>query len=250
MAFDAFQAQSRAPAGGGRKTLWYAVSIAFHGALIAAGIAYSFWRVEELTPPMLKVTFLSAAPPPPPAAPPAGGGTAAKKKVAIKPKPVVQPKQELVQPREIPKQEPPKEEPRAEDHGDKGDGKGGPIGAPNGTPTGSPGGSGTTPGGGVGAAPAVVKFLPPNVGQGQIISGDKGVMPVPLRKPGAVYRVLVNVCVSTTGNVDKLTIKKASDPLADAEALRVLKTFKYRPFLVNGTPAPFCYLHMVEFKTE
>ena len=86
MAFEAFRAQQQAPARAGRKRLWYAVSIGFHGALIAVGVAYSFWHIEELSPPLLKVTFMSAAPPPAAAAPPpAGGGAAAKKKVADKP---------------------------------------------------------------------------------------------------------------------------------------------------------------------
>jgi len=53
MAFEAFRAQSEAPARAGRRRLWYAVSIALHGALIAAGIAYSFWHIEELSPPLL-----------------------------------------------------------------------------------------------------------------------------------------------------------------------------------------------------
>src|SRR5262249_7180884 len=90
MAFEAFRAQAEAPRRGGRKTLWYALSIASHGVLIPAGVAYSFWHIEELSPPLLKVTFMSAAPPPPPAAPPpAGGGAAAKKKI-VKPKPIVE----------------------------------------------------------------------------------------------------------------------------------------------------------------
>src|SRR5262245_35036116 len=81
VAFDAFRAQSEPPPRAGRKRLWYVVSIAFHGALIGAGIVYSFWHIEELSPPLLKVTFMSAAPPPPPAAPPpAGGGAQVKKK--------------------------------------------------------------------------------------------------------------------------------------------------------------------------
>jgi TonB family protein len=75
-------------------------------------------------------------------------------------------------------------------------------------------------------------------------------MPFPLRRPGAVYRVLVKVCVSTAGGVDKATIMQPSDPLANEEALRVAKTFRFRPFLVNGTPAPFCYPHLIEFKTQ
>src|SRR5262245_11660796 len=106
MAFEAFRAQSETPAESARKSLWYLGSLAFHGALIVVGIAYSFWHVEELSPPLLKVTFLSsAAPPPPPAPPPPAGGGAARKKVTIKPKLVVQ-KPEIVQPKEIPKEAP------------------------------------------------------------------------------------------------------------------------------------------------
>ena len=154
MAFEAFRAQAAAPARAGRKRLWYALSIGFHGALIAVGVAYSFWHIEELSPPLLKITFLSAAPPPPPAPPPpAGGGAAAKKKVTVKPKPVVLPKPEIVQPKELPKKEEPKEEPKAEDKGEKDGVKGGTIGGtPGGTVGGTPGGTvGGTPGGVVGA---------------------------------------------------------------------------------------------------
>jgi TonB family protein len=73
---------------------------------------------------------------------------------------------------------------------------------------------------------------------------------VQLRKPGAVYRLLIKVCVSTSGNVDKLTVMQPSDTLANEEALRVLKTWRFRPFMVNGTPAPFCYPQRIEFRTE
>ena len=37
MAFDAFSAQAEAPARSGRRRLFYAASIGFHGALIAVG---------------------------------------------------------------------------------------------------------------------------------------------------------------------------------------------------------------------
>ena len=55
----------------------------FHGVLIAAGVVYSYWHVEELTPPTLRVTFMSAPPPPPPPPPPPAGGGARAKKVAV-----------------------------------------------------------------------------------------------------------------------------------------------------------------------
>jgi len=252
MAFDAFRAQ--ATPHGGRKRLWYAISIAFHGALIAAGVVYSFWHIEELSPPLLKVTFLSAAPPPPPAAPPpAGGGTTPKKKVAIKPKTVVQPKPDLVQPRETPKKEAPEEKPKAEDQPGEKDGvKGGTIGGtPGGTIGGTPGGTvGGTPGGAVGAPPAAPKFLPPNMAKQQLVSGPDPPFPPSLNHGGNIYRVLVKICVTTSGNVDRVTLMKGADSLLDDGVLSTVRTWRFRPLLANNTPVPFCYPATFEFKSH
>jgi protein TonB len=257
MAFDAFRtAQAAAPRARGRRSLWYALSIGLHGALIAAGIAYSFWHIEELSPPVLRVTFMSAAPPPPPAAPPpAGGGAAAKKKATVKPKPIVQPKPELVQPKEIPKpkQEEPKEEPKAEDHGEKDGVKGGVAGGtPGGVAGGTPGGKiGGTPGGtGTTAASGPPKFLPPNIGLAQKVSGDDPPFPPSLRKPGAVYHVLVKVCVTTSGSVDKVTIMKSTDSMLDSGVVDTLRSnWRFRPYMANAMPIPFCTIKDFEFKT-
>ena len=234
MAFEAFRAQSEAPAGSARKSLWYFASIAFHGALIVVGIAYSFWHIEELSPPLLKVTFMSAAPPPPPAPPPPAGGGSAVKKKTIKPKVVVQ-KTEIVQPKEIPK-EAPKEEPKAEDHGEKDGVKGGTIGG--------------TPGGVVGAAAAAPKFLPPNMAKQQLLSGPDPDFPPSLNHGGNVYRVLVKICVSTAGGVEKVTLMKGADSLLDESVLSKVKTWRFRPLLANNVPVPFCYPATFEFKSH
>src|SRR5262245_47180625 len=112
MAFEAFRSQTQGRPSH-RRRVTYLLSAALHGALIVAGVAYSFWHVDELSPPMLRVTFMSATPPPPP--PPAGGG-AQKKKVTVKPKQVVTPKiAEIVQPRDAP---PPKAQPKPDDDDD------------------------------------------------------------------------------------------------------------------------------------
>jgi protein TonB len=242
MAFEAFRAQSEAPARSGRRSLWYAISVAFHGALIVVGIAYSFWHIEELSPPLLKVTFLSAAPPPPPAPPPPAGGGAAKKKVTIKPKLVVQ-KPEIVQPKEIPK-EAPKEAPKAEDHGEKDGVKGGTIG---GTAGGTIGG---TMGGVVGAPPAAPKFLPPNMAKQQLLSGPEPDFPPSLNHGGNIYRVLVKICVSTAGGVDKVMLMKGADSLLDENVLSKVKTWRFRPLLANNVAVPFCYPATFEFKSH
>ena len=253
MAFEAFRAQAAAPARAGRKRLWYALSIGFHGALIAAGVAYSFWHIEELSPPLLKITFLSAAPPPPPAPPPpAGGGTTAKKKVTVKPKQVVVPKPEIVQPKELPKKEEPKEEPKAEDKGEKDGVKGGTIGGtPGGTVGGTPGGTvGGTPGGVVGGTPGASKFLPPHMGAAQKLSGADPPFPPSLRKTGAVYRILVRIFVSAAGTVDKVQLMKGCDGLLDAGVLSTMKSWRFRPYMANATPIPFSYLATFEFKSQ
>ena len=106
----------------------YAGSVAVHVALILVGVAYSFWHVEELSPPRLKLTFMSAAPPPPPPPPPPGGGSNAPKKKVPKVRPVEQKPTAIVQPKDTPKVvEPPKEEPKPGD-GVKGGEIGGKIG--------------------------------------------------------------------------------------------------------------------------
>jgi outer membrane biosynthesis protein TonB len=106
VAFESFRAQESARPRRQRQIAFALVAL-FHVVLIAAGVVYSFWHVEELTPPTLRVTFMSAAPPPPPPPPPpAGGGGARAKKVAVKAKPVepvpTKPP-EIVQPPEKPR---------------------------------------------------------------------------------------------------------------------------------------------------
>ena len=254
MAFEAYRSQTatRSP----RRRLTYALSLALHAALIAAGVAYSFWHVEELSPPNLRVTFMSASPPPPPPPPPAGGG-AARKKIAQKPKTAIVPTKppDIVQPRETP---PPKPEPKDDDDDDddqpsgvKGGAKDGvPGGKIGGTPGGTLGGTpGGTPGGTV-AAPVVAKLLPPNMGALQKISGADPAFPPALRKPGSSYAVLAKICVSRTGDVESVTIMKKADPVLDANVISAVKGWRFRPLMANNTAVPFCYPATFQFKGQ
>ncbi|SRR6266540_203965 len=258
MAFEAFRTQAQSNPVSPRRKLIYTLSVGFHAALIAIGVVYSFWHIEELTPPLLKVTFLAAAPPPPPPPPPAGGGGPARKpKVTVKPKSVVQPKvADIVQPREQPKKEPPPEEKPKPDEGEKGE-KGGVKGGVEGgtvggTVGGIPGGKvggvlGGTPGG---TGVTLAKFLPPNIGVGQKASGVDPPFPPSLRKQGAVLRVLAKICVTTAGAVDKVTIMKGVDPLLDDGVVSTVKTWRFRPYMANNLPIPFCFTNMFEFRPQ
>ena len=258
MAFEAFLTQGAARPTG-RRRLTTALSVAAHAALVAVGVVYSFWHVEELSPPTVKVTFLSALPPPPPPPPPAGGEGAPKKKAAPKPKvtpPLVQPKPTLVQPKETPKatpeeKKPPKENPKKTDDDDDAALPGGVIGGTQGgTQGGVIGGTvGGTPGGTV-DAPMVPKLLAPNMGQQHKLSGEDPAFPAVLRKAGAVYVVMAKICVGKTGAVDGVTLMKRADPLLDANVESAVRNWRYSPLLVGSAPAPFCYVARFEFKAD
>lgn len=260
MAFEAFLTQG-ASRPVGRRRLTYTLSIAVHAALVAVGVVYSFWHVEELSPPTVKVTFLSALPPPPPPPPPAGGEGAPKamKKATPKPKttpPLVQPKPTLVQPKETPKivaeeKKPPKEAPRKSDDDDDAALPGGVVGGTKGgTQGGVIGGSVSGTPGGIVDAPMVPKLLAPSMGQQHKLSGEDPAFPAVLRRAGALYVVMAKICVGKTGAVDGVTLMKKADPLLDANVESAVRNWRYSPLLVGSAPAPFCYVARFEFKAD
>jgi protein TonB len=258
MAFEAFRTAGANRARSRWRPIIYAGSVLLHLALISTGVAYSFWHVEELSPPRLKLTFMAAAPPPPPPPPPPSGGAgpARKKvvpKVRVPPNPTA-----IVQPKETPKrEEPPKEEPKStEGAGQKGGviggQQGGVIGGQvggviggekGGKQGGTIGGTGTS---GVGPA----KLMPMHLGAAQKLSGADPPFPPSLRKAGVVYHVMVMICVSPAGTVDKVILKKGADPLLDDGVLGTVKTWHYRPMAPNGIAVPFCYPAAFDFKPE
>src|SRR6185312_1358116 len=230
-----------------------AVSVAFHALLLTAGVAYSFWHVDELTPPSVKVTFLSSAPPPPPAPPPGGGGGAARKKVAQKPKTAKVP--DLVQPRETPPEETPKEtRPDPSDgRGEHGGVKGGVIGGTiGGTIGGQIGGQiggvkgGVVGGTGGGKGPAR-KYLQDNLGALQKESGEMPELPPSLNRAGASYLVIAQICVPRAGAVESVVITKHAVSLLDDGVTAAVKGWRYRPLVSDNITVPFCYFGHFHF---
>jgi protein TonB len=169
------------------------------------------------------VTFLSAAPPPPPPPPPPK-----KKKTTPTKKPteIVQPKpNQIVQPKD---QKPP--EPEEEDEGVEGGVEGGVAGG--------------VVGGLVGNDPP--KMLAPNIGSGQLAinpSQDpyKPRMPAALNRAGNTIWGLFKICVAESGGVKDVKVVKSADPLADADWMGKIRTWRYKPYSINGRPVPFCY---------
>jgi outer membrane biosynthesis protein TonB len=276
VAFESFRMQEeRLPRR--QRNICFALVAIFHGALIAAGVAYSYWDVEELTPPGLRVTFISMAPSLPPTPEAAGGRAGAKKlappppagghvigrKVAIKTKvsePVTPPLAAIVTPPEKPmplKKAFSQHEHDAADNAKSSAGAdvrrdsidGEEFGEDHGVKGGVKGG---TVGGKIGgvAAPEGPRSVSPQVGSLQKESGNMPPFPSSLMHGKMVYVVETKICISTTGAVDSVTITRRSDTELDASVSNTLKAWRYRPMTLNNTAVAFCYPVRFEFRSE
>jgi periplasmic protein TonB len=62
-------------------------------------------------------------------------------------------------------------------------------------------------------------------------------------------KVFVKFCVTATGNVDQVSIFKGVDPLLDAEALRVVRSFpRFEPGKQSGRAVPVWLIINIDFK--
>lgn len=252
------------------RRLTYVVSLIAHGAALVAAVTYSLWRVDELAPPAVTVTFVSGthmpAPPPPPppaAAEGSGDGATPKRKVAprVRPQPVT--KAELLQPKPEEKDKPAPVEPRETSPPEEPKPAATSTTSPTGGATSGSGQIGGVAGGsrggvsggvvgGVGAAPVPVaaKVLPPHLGQLQKLSAPEPLFPVSLRSAGVTYHVLVRITVAPSGSVDNVALLKRAHPDLDASVLTTVRTWRHRPLLVNGTPVPFSYIQPFQFTAD
>jgi len=210
------------------------VSLAVHAVALIAGVAWSFWQVDELSMPQVAVTLTAtAAPPPPPPPPPASHHSSTKPKT----KPVRK-IETLVQPQERPKEQPkPKEE--EQDEPDQ----------PGGVEGGVKGGvQGGVVGGVVGAPVAndAPRILPPAVGKQLLLTDPdderyRVKLPEVMERAGIVAKAIVRICVSAQGTVTDVKVLKGAGPAIDPQIPGVLRTWKYKPYTLDGKPTPFCF---------
>ncbi|MEO8214643.1 MAG: energy transducer TonB [Myxococcales bacterium] len=260
MAFESYLQQGSVRPTRGRR-ITYTVSLALHGAAVLAAVAYSFWHVDELSPPSVTVTFVSAAaaPPPPPPPPPLGGGAPAAPKHKVVPHPKVEiaaKVPEMVQPKveqkaetmiAVPKEAP--APPKSDTTGGTTAGPGGP-GVPGGVKGGAANGVAGGVEGGTGIKPTPTRFLPPRMGEQQKLSGAQPEFPTHLAVAGARYQVMAKICVNTSGAVESVTLLKRAHPTLDTNVAATVKTWRFRPLMANGIPVPFCYFGQFDFKSE
>jgi hypothetical protein len=55
------------------------------------------------------------------------------------------------------------------------------------------------------------------------------------------YAFLLQVCVSDSGQVDRVVIDRGARPDLDAYLAAAIRTWRYRPWIVSGMARPFCH---------
>ena len=212
-------------------------------SLLFAMWARAIWGVEQLDRPRLALDLAIAPSPPPPPPPPPGGA---------KPQaPVIVPRRitvrSIVQP--VRREQVP---PPAQVAADPGSPDGEPGGIPGGVPGGTPDGqldSITPP-----TPPAAIdvpqppRIVPPSALEASRISGEKQIIPDDVTKI-AIERAGTNrvvgtfkVCLTAGGGIASVTaLKSTGYPAYDhAITTTITGTWRYRPFLIGGHPAPVC----------
>ncbi|MEZ4398914.1 MAG: TonB family protein [Kofleriaceae bacterium] len=103
--------------------------------------------------------------------------------------------------------------------------------------------------------PSPPKVIPPTALEQQRISGDTYIVPdddttVEIgRSQKAQLMIPVKVCIGRSGDVESVEILKSSGfPAYDDKVQRGVLTWKYRPFMMNGVPAPVCAILMFVYR--
>lgn len=232
------------------------VSVLGHLALGAGVLISGAWKLERLDSDFRGLSTLAVLAPPAPS-----GGPADRPAQQLVPKQRAKKLvKETVQPR-VPPPEPVAAATRATTaSSEPGDGGGG-DGTGPGNGTGDPDATGTCTDGPCDEtapptppAPAVepprpppVPYVPPTVLSGLRISGDPQVHPPDstktqmLREGRTQVKGMVKVCLSDRGDVASATIV-ASTRFAeyDQRLLSAIRTWRYRPYMVNQSPIPAC----------
>jgi hypothetical protein len=118
----------------------------------------------------------------------------------------------------------------------------------------------------VAAAPAVVRagssatadptraprstpiFLPADVASYLRAQDEFPSLPASLRHRGAHYQAKLEICVAADGRVTDVGFRSDPAPALDSVLQAAVRSWRYRPFLVDGVPTPFCHRMIVSYE--
>ena len=75
-------------------------------------------------------------------------------------------------------------------------------------------------------------------------------LPGPMRLMGTEHVVVVDICVSDRGSVDDVLITEGATDLFDSPLRAAIRTWRYRPLMVSGTPTPFCHVVRIDYRVN
>jgi outer membrane biosynthesis protein TonB len=66
-------------------------------------------------------------------------------------------------------------------------------------------------------------------------------LPEQYARRGDEFYTTISICVAPNGSVSSVKILKPSIPVIDLQIPKVIPTWKYHPYMVDGQPTGFCY---------
>ena len=233
------------------------VSVVLHTLVIFSIVIGSYLHVEPLAEPSINVQLISTVLPPPPAPPPPpplSGPLQPKQEVVKKPEVIPQDIQDDVQPQEISKEITESVENQDLDGAEGGIKGGVPGGVPDGVLDGTPGGQRNgIPGGPLDGVLGSLRhddqpiYLIGDVRPPERTTFVRPEYPELARKARAQGKVLLEIVVGTTGEVEEVRILR-SDPLFDQAAVEAVRKWRYQPALQGGRPVRVYLTVKVDFE--
>jgi hypothetical protein len=104
-------------------------------------------------------------------------------------------------------------------------------------------------------APHAEVFVPPTVARGQLAIDPQAEryrpqLPPAVMRSGMVMWVVAKLCAGADGQVQQVQIIRGVDPALDPMIAAALRTWRYRPWAVDGRPVPFCTTVRYELATR
>ncbi len=213
--------------------------VIFHVGFLGVSWASSIWKLERLDRPKGTALDIAIAPaPPPPPPPPPGGAKPQTQTITPKKKTV----KDIVQQVKIEKQQETHQEEAGDPNGEEGGEVGGVAGGvAGGVITEAPPPPPPPP------PPAPPQNVPPTLLEGSRIAGEKDIRPsdptkTEIQRSGKDKIVgSYKLCITVDGAINTISqLKSTGFPAYDGKIQSEMRSWRYRPYMVNGRAVPVC----------
>ncbi len=98
--------------------------------------------------------------------------------------------------------------------------------------------------------------MPPDVVRGQRLADPRDPryrlrVPPPHAVPGLRYLGIFKLCIDRAGAVQQVTVLRTTGvPAVDEEWMKTVRTWPHQPYVIKGTPSPYCYPLRLDVKVD